>query len=362
MNPRLFQFTFGDGYAGSAKIAIESSELLAGKGFDVTLFVSKNSLSEKRTKEKKLNVVSLNDKQDFKSLFKEINSHFDRTKPQYVISHHSLDRKIGFKLKSLYKNKFINIGYRHNITKSFPFIGPFMYNHYYDYLIACSRGVADSLISSGIKKKKVKVIYNGINIPENVNEIFGNTIREKYNLNNKIVLGLSTWFHKERKGFDILFSAFSKLGNNFVLLLVGIPTENQKEVLEYAKEFNISPDKLIMPGYVENIWEYYKAMDIFLLPSRSEGFSLALLEAAAAKLPVIASNIPGNNEFIIDNQNGFLFDIKNPGELVEKIKLLYNNPGLKIILGESAYASVTTNFQMKNFLKNLQDFLFEIRE
>ncbi len=361
MSFRIFQFTFGDGYAGSAKIAIQSSELLAGRGHNVTLFVSRNSLSERRAREKNLNVVSLNDKLEFKTLIKSIVPHFENVKPNFVISHHSLDRKVGFKLKSIYRNKFVNIGYRHNITKSFPVIGPLMYNHYYDYLIACSRGVADSLISSGIRKKKVKVIYNGIDVPENVNEITGDSIKEKYSLNDKIVLGLSTWFHKERKGFDILFNAFSKLNNNFIFLLVGIPQENQNAVYDYANQFGITKEKIFMPGYVENIWEYYKAMDIFLLPSRSEGFSLALLEAAAAKLPIVASNIPGTNEFIINNENGFLFDVENYNELVNKINNLSNNENLKKKFSDTAYELVINKFQMKNYIENLESFLSKLK-
>ena len=132
-------------------------------------------------------------------------------------------------------------------------------------------------------------------------------------------MGISSWFHKERKGFDILFKAFSKLDERFVLLIIGIPKENQKEVFEYASTFGIADDRIIMPGFIDNIYEYYKAMDMFLLPSRSEGFSLALLEAAASGLPIIASNIPGNDEFIEHKKNGLLFDLSKPDELTQHI-------------------------------------------
>ena len=56
-------------------------------------------------------------------------------------------------------------------------------------------------------------------------------IRNQLEINDKIVLGISSWFHKERKGFDILFESFSKLDDRFVLLIIGIPKENQKEVI-----------------------------------------------------------------------------------------------------------------------------------
>ena len=357
MAVKLIQISFGDGYAGSAKIAILSSDLLSKRNYDVTLVVSKNSLTEQRAKERGVKVYSIDTTKNFRSIFNETYQLFKELKPRVIISHHSLDRKVGMKLKRKYRNKFLNIGYRHNVTKSTPIIGPFLYNRYFNHLIACSTGVANSLISSGIKKNKVRVIYNGISIPNNINEISGELIREKFNLSGKIVLGLSTWFHKERKGFDILFNAFSKSGDKLVLLLVGIRESDKQRVLDYAKGFNIPKEKIIMPGYVDNIWEYYKAMDIFLLPSRSEGFSLALLEAAAAKLPIIATNIPGTNEFIINGENGILFEPGKPDELLNGIIRLTSDKLLAEKLAKNAHEKVLNNFTHENYVTNLDKFL-----
>jgi len=359
MNFKIFQFSFGDGYAGSAKVAILSSKLLMEKGHNVTLFASKNSLTEKRGQESGVNVIALDSGMEFKKLLTQIIEHYNKAKPDFVISHHSLDRKVGFKLKSKFKNEFINIGYRHNITKSFPVIGPMLYNHYYDFLIACSSGVGDSLIKSGINK--IKVIYNGIDVPNNISDVTGEKIRIKYNLHNKIVLGLSTWFHKERKGFDILFNSFKELDDRFVLLLVGIKDDMQNEVYNYASEFGINSEKLIMPGYVDNIWEYYKAMDIFLLPSRSEGFSLALLEAGASGLPIIASEIPGTKEFIINNESGILFNIDKPAELTSAIIKLAKDKKLKKKLSSNAKNDVMNKYLISNYANNLEMFLMQLK-
>jgi len=352
----IFQFSFGDGYAGSAKVALLSSSLLVKKGYRVILFVSAGSLTEKRAGEYGIDFISLNDKIKYNLLIGEIDNYFNKHKPDIIIGHHSLDRKIGISLKRRHR-EVINIAYRHNITKSLPVIGSFIYNRYTDYLIACSGGVADSLIKSGIRKNKIIKLYNGIEIPENLESVAGNHIREIYNITDKIVLGLSTWFHKERKGFDILFKAFSGLDDNYILFLVGIPQEQKQEVINYASEFNIDPLRLIMPGYVENIWEYYKAMDIFLLPSRSEGFSLALLEAAASRLPIIASDIPGNNEFIEHNKNGMLFDISRADSLKENIVKMTGNNELSTMLGLNAQQKVMKEYTIEKYADNLDKLL-----
>ena len=358
---RVFQFSFGDGFAGSAKMALLISRVLLKKNIDITLIASKNSFTASRAKSKNLPLIEMDSSQNFNLLRTQIIDFVEVEKPVVVISHHSLDRKVGIALKRKYGKKIINISYRHNVSESAPIIGAIIYNLYNDYVLACSNGVAKSLIKSGIRKKKVKVIHNCIEVPEDIDSISGSAIRQKYSFERKIVLGLSTWFHKKRKGFDILFKAFSKLDEKFVLLIIGIPETMQEEVNQYAESFGINRKRIFMPGYVDNIWEYYKAMDIFLLPSRSEGFSLALLEAAAAKLPLIASNIPGNDEFIEDGKNGVLFDIENPIDLVENIHILATDRVLAKQLAEHAYQAVMGNFLVKHLGEKLEEFIKNIR-
>lgn len=356
----LFQVSFGDGYAGSAKIAILSSEQLIKNGYELRLFASTGSLTERRARERGINVISISTSGEFKNIYAEFRKYFNELNPFAVISYHSLDRKLGLTLKKEFRNGFKNIAYRQNITKSAPIIGPFIYNRYFDYQVACSGGVADSLIRSGIKKNKVRVIHNGIEFPENIDEIQGDEIRNRYSLNGRIVLGLSTWFHRERKGFDILFKSFSKLDDRFILLIIGIPETQQNEVREYASTFGISSGRIVMPGYVDDIWRYYKAMDIFLLTSRSEGFSLALLEAGVSSIPLVASNIPGNDEFIKSGKNGFLFNINDTDELVRIIKHLADDEQLRKDIGSKACEDVKRDHSIEALAGKMDSFLKSI--
>ncbi|HKI78702.1 MAG TPA: glycosyltransferase family 4 protein, partial [Ignavibacteriaceae bacterium] len=311
--------------------------------------------------EKNINTISFPSTGDKKVLFKKVELEFRKSKPEYFIAYHSLDRKTGIYLKRKTNNKFINIASRQNITMSTPIIGALIYNRYFDYQIACSRGVGVSLVKSSIKKDKVKILNNCIEVPENLDKISGVEVRNSFPFSDKIVLGLSTWFHKERKGFDILFEGFSKLDERYVLLIIGIPETMQKNVLDYAKEFNIEKEKIIMPGYVENIWEYYKAMDIFLLPSRSEGFSLALLEAGAAGLPVIASDIPGNDELIKDGENGLLFEVNKPEELSGAIIKLSDIENLKEKFAKNLHKEVLSNYLISNYADKMEEFFNSIK-
>jgi len=359
MSYKIFQFSFGDGYAGSAKMAILSSKALLNKGHSVKLFVSKNSVTKKRALERGIPIVELNSRQKLSSLVNEVIESIGEVKPDFVVAYHSQDRKVVMKLKAKFKKEILSIAYRQNISLSTPFIGSLLYNRYFDYMIACSQGVAESLIKEGIKKNKVHIIHNTTEIPENISNISGDKIRNQFGLKEKLVLGISSWFHKDRKGFDILFEAFSKLDERFVLLVIGIPKENQKEVFEYASTFGLTEDKIIMPGFIDNIYEYYKAMDIFLLPSRSEGFSLALLEAAASGLPIIASDIPGNDEFIEHKKNGLLFNLSKPDELTQHIITLADNKILANQYGSLAEENFIKEFTLERYAEKLNTFFNE---
>ena len=356
MKYNILQFSFGDGFAGSAKMAVLSSKVLIDSGHSVILAVSKDSLTKKRAMEKNIPVIELDSLKSKSTLIRDVLDQIKNEKFDFAVAYHSQDRKVVMKLKSKLKKKIISVAYRQNISLSTPIIGSLLYNKYFDFMLACSHGVAKSLIKEGIKKNKVFVIHNTTEIPGNISEINGNKIRDKYKLDDKIVLGISSWFHKERKGFDILFDAFSKLDERFVLLIIGIPKENQLGVIEYANTFGISETRLFMPGFIDNIYEYYKAMDMFLLPSRSEGFSLALLEAAATGLPIIASDIPGNDEFIDHNKNGLLFNINNQDEFKKNILLLADNKILANELGNSAKKSFKENYTLERYTEKLIKF------
>ncbi|MBE0570937.1 MAG: glycosyltransferase [Ignavibacteriaceae bacterium] len=356
MNYKIYQFSFGDGFAGSAKMAVLSSKALIEKGHQVKLFVSKDSLTKKRALEKGIPIAELDSRQKLSLLIKDVMNNFEEDKPNFVLAYHSQDRKVVMKLKTKLRKEIIGVAYRQNISLSTPIIGSLLYNRYFDFMIACSQGVAESLIKEGIKKSKVHVIHNTTEIPLDILKISGDKIRNQFGLNEKFVLGISSWFHKERKGFDILFEAFSKLEERFVLLIIGVPKENQNEVFEYASTFGIANDKIIMPGFIDNIYEYYKAMDIFILPSRSEGFSLALLEAAASGLPIIATDIPGNDEFIEHKKNGLLFNLSKPDALTQGILQLAGDSKLSNEFGRSAQEYFFKDFTLDRYAEKLNTF------
>ena len=91
-----------------------------------------------------------------------------------------------------------------------------------------------------------------------------------------------------------------------------------------------------MPGAVKNIQEKLAEADLFVFPSRFEGFPNALCEAMAVGLPVIASNCSGNVDVVEDGVNGVLFPVGDEAALIKQIKSLCCDPKLREKLGRKA--------------------------
>lgn len=112
---------------------------------------------------------------------------------------------------------------------------------------------------------------------------------------------------------------------------------------------NKAQDKIFLPGWAKDIQEILLGYDVFLLNSLWEGLPISILEAMSVGLPVIASNIKGNNE-LVDESNGWLikpYDLKGLQKVVEQIML---NPEDIALKGKQSLKKVTYIFQEELFI------------
>ena len=131
------------------------------------------------------------------------------------------------------------------------------------------------------------------------------------------------------------------------------------ELQKKTTEFNIS-HRLIFEGIRNNIPDILSAIDIFVLPSLSEGLGLALLEAMATGKPVIGSNVGGIPELIEEGVNGYLVTPANPVQLSEAIIKLALNPELANKMGRSGRLKAEENYNVRDQTEKLVD-LYEQR-
>lgn len=198
-----------------------------------------------------------------------------------------------------------------------------------DRTICVSKAVADFLMKRGITRgEKVAVIYNGIEIPR---------LTKKKMEKMKTIGFVGSLV--ERKGLDDLFLAMPLVISNLkpqALNLVIVGEGPEKENLKkLTKKLKI--DKFVeFRGFLDDLSTIYPTFDIYIQPSQNEAFGIAPLEAMSYGIPVVASNVGGLSELILDKKTGFLVPPKNPKALSEAIIKLLKNEKLRKKMGEAA--------------------------
>lgn len=141
------------------------------------------------------------------------------------------------------------------------------------------------------------------------------------------------------KGVPELLEAFARLkkaGHPVRLLIVG-PEEGQVVPRPL-------PEGVVTVGYTHALHRYYKASDIFCLPSHREGFGLVLIEAGACGLPAIASRIYGITDATLDGVTGLLHTVEDPDDIVAKAEALIKDPMLRKQYGDAARLRALNEF------------------
>jgi len=127
-----------------------------------------------------------------------------------------------------------------------------------------------------------------------------------------------------------------------------------KEKLEKLVDDLGIKDRVIFTGYVVNAYDYIRRSKLLVSASTFEGCSNAILEAMACGTPVIASNVPSNNELIADMKNGLLFKCGNEEDLASKITYLTSRPQFYETIQKNARNTVEHSFSMTKMVQSTE--------
>ncbi len=223
-----------------------------------------------------------------------------------------------------------------------------------DVFINVSFGEQNVCVQNKIlNKKKSLVIYNAISSIEL-------PIESKIEMRRKLELPLekfcivSVLRFNYQKNLPLLIDIADRLNQNerFLFLIIG-DGEERKDVEQLILEKKIINVKLL--GFRNNIVEYLLASDIYLSTSLWEGLPFSLIEAAACGLPIIASDVTGNNELVTDGKNGYLFELNKPDIALKKILFLESAPNLQKTMGENSLKIYKDNFQLSTMIEKMKD-------
>jgi len=227
-----------------------------------------------------------------------------------------------------------------------------------DRFIAISHLMADAYRAAGLPENRLRIAPNGIDTsrfsPSSATE--RRQMRAALGLPEEVPVVLFVGFFSRDKRPDVLYQAWRELrerhGITTVLLFAGATQSDYFEV-DSALKAEMEADAkarnvercLRFAGEVRDVERYYRAADVFVMPSTREAFGMALLEGMSSALPVIATRIPGVTDGIVEHQRtGVLVPGEHPIAIADALRDILNDRTASAAMGAAARADVEARF------------------
>jgi glycosyltransferase involved in cell wall biosynthesis len=227
-----------------------------------------------------------------------------------------------------------------------------------DLYLSVSRGLVDTYLAYGMPADRILEVPNGIDLdrfrPAGVEE--RSALRRRLALPDGRPLVVFVGFFSRDKQPRVLFDAWLQLHRtkqaDTTLVFVGATKSAYFEVddqigerMRHDAEQAGLADRLVFAGAIHHVEDYFRAADLFVLPSRREGLPVALMEAMACGLPSVASRLPGSTETIIDDgANGLLVPAGDHEAMAAAMAAVLGDAQLASALSLAARATVQRRF------------------
>jgi glycosyltransferase involved in cell wall biosynthesis len=241
---------------------------------------------------------------------------------------------------------------------------PFI-NHFIVNCVAVREAVA---ATENISSKKMTLIYNGVDTDrfKPQDQLETRAMMESLGINKgSFVIGSVAIFRPE-KAYHIFFDGIEKIQpmiKNLAVLVIGKgPLKQMYE--SYCRDKGMT--YITFVGSTAAMEKYMNCMDIVcLVPNKNEGFSNAIIEAMAVGKPVIATDIGGNAESVIDGETGIVIPPNDPSSFADALWRLYQDNQLRTQMGINGRRRVLKYFtlpQMADKMETLYDQLYSSRQ
>ncbi len=204
-----------------------------------------------------------------------------------------------------------------------------------DRFVVVSREMAEALAAAGVPPRRIALIPNGVIVGPPAIPSRREVLKSEWlgTAAARVVLFVGRLVHE--KGLDGLLEVWAAMPRSGdLLVLVGDgPLRRSLEARAHALGLQ---DSVRFLGHQTDVAPFYDMADVFVLPSRTEGVSNALLEAMAAGLPPVVSDVGGNRDIVEDGQSGFLLERTDTGAWVGTLSRLLDDPGLRGKVGDAA--------------------------
>jgi len=303
------------------------------------------------------------------AIFKEIKLYFflRKRKINILVTYHEssdfigalVGKMAGVKLISSRRDMGFRLNKRHiSIYKHI--------NKLFDKIITVSDAVKQIIYErENVPLEKMITIYNGVDIERFQIDVDINKYKQELGipLDSKVIGTVGNIRHI--KGTDIFIGSIPgivKKFDNVYFLIVGKYEQADiyyQQLKQQIEKNNIS-DRVIFTGKRIDIPELLQIMDVVVFPSRSEGFSNAIIEAMAAGKPVIATDVGGNKEVINSGKDGIITPDCNLTMIESAIKLLLSDEDMNKHIRENVKNKIINYFSLKKMNKNVEKLYAEI--
>lgn len=213
-------------------------------------------------------------------------------------------------------------------------------------LIGNSQGVAEFYRENGFPEERIVVIPNGQSICER-GQIDRNAALAEFDIPpGSQIVGSVGRLARQKRGHDLIWAMqlLRQLRGNVYYLVVGDGPE-KLELVKLAEHMGC--DHLVrFLGHRDDVERLIQLMDVFWLGSDFEGMSNSVMEAMAAGLPVVATDIPPNRELIVDGQTGYLVRVGDSVGFAQFSDRILEDAALARRLGEAGRERIRTHFSI----------------
>ncbi len=244
-----------------------------------------------------------------------------------------LSRRVDFAIKKRWTTRF---KYQHKAVKA---------------IICVSEAIA-TIMKDSFPEKRIVVVYDGI-LPNRFQNGF-QILRSTYQLPKNIsLIGNIAALADHKDHFTFLKTAEELLRDNSNLhfFIIGADQGMGNVLKSWIQEHDLQ-ENITLTGFRTDIDKILPELDIFLFTSKQEGLGTSILDAFAAKVPVVATRAGGIPEIVEDAQTGFLCDIGDSKSLSIRVKQLLENQELRNNISQKAFEKLLTDFTAERMAQN----------
>ena len=211
------------------------------------------------------------------------------------------------------------------------------------------------------KPEKIKVIPLGFDLSpfnENLKEKREHT-RNSYALEGSdiavAIIGRLVAIKNHQMFIDIIENVHQKTSKKVVYFIVG-DGEDSLTIQESIKPLKEKGMDIRMTSWIKDIATFNAGMDIICLTSKNEGTPVSLIEAQAAGIPIISTNVGGIKDVILEDKTGYIVDKDDIDGFAEKLRELIENENKRQLMSQNGWSFVEDKFQYPNLIKNMDEY------